>query len=149
MVDDVSMVSYKSNGDVKYRINDVNFVWNSKNWRQMIYVSKENSSIIFSRQYPNESNNLARAVREMLEDIASDYFEVENKWKVYSHVGSANIETDNEYLLYNDVSEGFGHKVIKNKFDIDIDKNINIHLGGLPKSITCPDEWIRESCEEL
>ena len=30
MVDDVSMVSYKSNGDVKYRINDINFVWNSK-----------------------------------------------------------------------------------------------------------------------
>ena len=102
-----------------------------------------------TRQYPNESDNLAKAVREMFEDIASNYFGVENKWKVYSCVGSAEIETDNESLLYNDVREGFGHKVIKNKLDIDIDKNIMIHLGGKPKSITCPDGRIYESCENL
>ena len=34
MVDEVSMVSYKSNGEVKYRINGENFNRNSKNWRQ-------------------------------------------------------------------------------------------------------------------
>ena len=115
----------------------------------MIYISKENSSIIFSRQYPNESDNLAKVVREMFEDIVSDYFGVENKWKVYSNVEGANIETDNEELLYNDVNNGFGHKVVKNKFDIDLDKDITIHLGGLPKRITEPDEIIYESCEEL
>lgn len=149
MVDEVSMVAYKCNGEVNYNINNQKFKWNSKNWRQMIYVSKENSATIFSRQYPNESDNIARAVREMYEDIACNYFNVENTWKVYSNVEAANIETDNEVLLYNDVNNGFGHKVVKNKFDKDIDKDIMVYLGGRPKSITCPDERLTEGEEDL
>lgn len=147
MVDDVSLVSFKSNGEVNYKISGQNFRWNSKNWRQMIYMSKENSTIIFSRQYPNSSDEMSQKIREILEEVVCEYYNVENKWKKYSNVEAANVETENEDLLYNDVNNDFGHTVVRHKYDKDLKVHTDIYLGGKPKRVT-DMRYNIEGCED-
>lgn len=149
MVDNTSLVAYRSNGEVDYRFEGTNFKWNSKNWRQMIYMAENNSTIIFSRQYPNESNELARNIRGTFEEVVSNYFDAENTWKVYNNVDQANVEVSNVELLYNDINNGFGHKVVKNKFDKDLNNPTHIQLGRYPKRVGDMRSFIESDCEDI
>ena len=135
MNDKVSLVSYRSNGEVPYTFAGISFKWNSKSWRQMIYMSENSSTIIFSRQYPNESAQTTEKIRHLFEEQVSKFYGVDNCWKIFSNVSACGVSTDNVGVLYNDVSNGFGHKVAKNKADINFDKEELINLGVTPKKV--------------
>lgn len=132
LFDKTSLVSYVSDKKVHYP-QRYEFDWNSKSWRQMIYMSEHSSSIVFSRQYPFDSDSYIKAVRSMFEEKVSNFFGAENKWKLYGHVDRANVEVykDEDWsTLYNDVAEGFGHKVVRNKQDINIGDFDSILIGS-------------------
>ncbi len=118
MFDETSLVSYVSRKKVKYAYK-IPFEWNTKSWRQMIYKSKNSSVTVFSRQYPYNSDEIAKEVRSFFEEKVTSYFNSKNSWRIYSHVDSINVDVDNhDYaLLYNDIDNGYNHKVVKAKDD--------------------------------
>ena len=136
MNDKTSLVAYSANGMVDYTRYERPFTWNSKKWRQMIYVSEESSTTVFSRQYPCESTEMSKGVRLLWEKYIDKYFNISFVWKVFNHRNDANIEVEKKCCtLYNDVGNGFGHKVIKNKADINYDEKENIYIGDTIRAI--------------
>lgn len=131
MVDKTSLIAYASRKDVNYPF-EFPYKWNTKNWRQMIYMSTESSTTVFSRQYPYDSDELSREIRQMFEEKICSFFNSENKWKVYSNKRECDLSVQkNDYaLLYNDVDEGFRHKVIKAKDDEKYNFSEVICIGG-------------------
>lgn len=148
MNDSASLVAYRSKGLYEYKKNDKKFKWNSKNWREMIYVSRNNSAIVFSREYPTYSEELARAVRTMLENVISNYFKGNNNWKLYRSDSNANIEvrTDGSDLIYNDVREGFDHRAVRAKDDREFDSFIEMTIGAPVRSIS-DDGFLEDESE--
>lgn len=83
LFDSSSLVAFLSNRpDSIYNLQKYNFVWNSKSWRQMIYLSVNNNNAIFSREYPQNYSNeeLSKTVRGLLESTISDFCSIENRW---------------------------------------------------------------------
>lgn len=148
MIDRTSLVAYRSNVNVEYLECGKKFEWNSKNWRQMIYVSEHNSAMVFSRQYPNENWQIAKAVRVLLENKVSEYFtNSANKWKVYNNVCDCDVEVEKDEwaLLYNDVYEGYTHKVVKAKDDISTGRS-TIIIGS---EVVWEDEHLEDGEDSL
>lgn len=133
MNDETSLVSYRSSGIVEYK-KEKNFKWNSKSWRQMIYMSQENSAIVFSRQYPNggENDDLSKEIRKLLEEKVSEFFGGSHKWKIFKRCDDGNVAVvkGTDSRVYNDVSSGYSHRLIKAKDDIDYDKSATIYIGA-------------------
>ena len=121
MNDATSLVAFRSENDMEIKVADKKIKWNTKNWRQMIYMSETNSSIVFSRQYPYDSDEVTKNVREMFEKYVSDFFGGSNKWILYHHQDRANVKVERGCgdLLYNDVAHQYGHKVIRAKDDTE------------------------------
>ena len=125
MHDKTSLVGFSSNGKTKYTGEYRDFEWNNKKWREMIYVSEENSAVAFSRQYPYYEEKYSKVLRELFETTYSNYFNVEDKWliinnsKKYLNVVHYEHDTGDNPLLYNDISNGYDYKVAINKSDID------------------------------
>lgn len=133
MFDYCTFVSFTSNKDTTYTNCNMPFTWNSKGWRQMVYSARKSSATVFSRQYPYNSDELSKYVRETYEELVCKYFNCESKWKVFQSEMSADVDvfrTDDVENLYNDVKEGYGHKVVKNKADIRYDEEIGIPIGS-------------------
>lgn len=76
MVDKSTLVAYRCNAKQSYKYNyfGIKFEGNSKLHRQLIYFDKNTCSAIFSRQYPNPSQELSKEIRTLLEEIVSGYF---------------------------------------------------------------------------
>lgn len=131
MFDETSLVAFTSTKEVEYN-TQFPFKWNTKNWRQMVYISKESSSMAFSRQYPHNSEKVEKSVRHILEEIVSDFYGAENKWKLYSRQQKANISVDRGSctLIYNDIGHGTNHKVVRNKQDANFKVYEDIIIGA-------------------
>lgn len=87
MLDDSTLIAFKHNGAEQiYNINNYKFSGNSKSWRQCIYVDKNSSSIIFSRQYPVNIEMVEKEVRKFLEDKIAEYKNIKNAWVISSSV---------------------------------------------------------------
>ena len=133
MFDKVSLVGFASNRISKYHYYR-DFEWNSKSWREMIYVSENNSAMTFSRQYPNQVDKYSDTLRNVMEDAFSKYFEVPNKFLIIKgqekYMGVRDNEDD---LLYNDVQHRYPFSQVINKYDAD-KCCYDINLGGnIPK----------------
>jgi hypothetical protein len=116
MLDEATLISYKYSGeDTNYNYHGYEFVGNSKSWRQCVYYDKNTSSILFSRQYPDIIDNVAKALREMMEAKVSEYLCIENIWGI-KHNDSHKYYEKGSKLLYHDVMEGAGtHCQVTNK----------------------------------
>ena len=129
MFDETSLVSYSAGDKVRYSF-EIPFEWNSKKWRQMIYVSKDSSATAFSRQYPNSNEQITKEVRNFFEEVFCEYFKVENKWKVYNHVSNGSVIVENHSLVYNDIKNDYPHKLIKNVNDFKYNLADRIDIGN-------------------
>lgn len=84
--DEGTIVAFASSGKLyEYDLLDEGkylFQWNSKLWRQMVYMNYSENSMIFSREYPQDyrNNAIALAVRELLEKTISDFTQTPNVW---------------------------------------------------------------------
>jgi hypothetical protein len=108
MIDSTTMIGFKYSGeDVKYKYHNYEFMGNSKTWRECVYYDRDTSSVIFSRQYPDEINSVSELLRKMIEDIVSEYLGVKNIWKI-KHNKSEEFYEEGSQLLYHDVAQGAG-----------------------------------------
>lgn len=111
MCDDVSAIAYRTDGEqYKYEFNKRSIMAESKAWRQMVFINKDLSYFIPSRQYPFRSEILTKIIREMVEEVickdvrevAEEKDETEtNKWKVSRRCGENkrfvyDVNDDNE-----------------------------------------------------
>lgn len=90
MRDDVTMVAYICNDKVyKYGNEDSRFSMNSKRWRQLVILNKNNCSIAFNRDYPNGAvdDNMRESVRLFVEGIVSSYAKSGDTWNVFAPGG--------------------------------------------------------------
>lgn len=140
MIDETSLVAYRSETQNIYN-GKFPFEWNSKRWRQMVYVSKKSSIMAFSRQYPNENSTLAKEIRVLLEDVMSKYYGSENAWRLTTDLRrlDAWVERGDNAPLYNDIDNGYNHKAVKAKDDIMQDKE-RIVIGDKVQVFNGSDE---------
>lgn len=92
MCDNVSAIAYKTDGEqYKYEFNGRSIFAESKNWRQMVFIHPTKQYFISSRQYPYNTELIAKIVREMIEEKIDNCKEIEedntvsdenNRWKV-------------------------------------------------------------------
>ena len=94
MLDENTMVSYKTNTkEYEYNIHGVNFKWNSKHLRRLVFFDKNTCKMGFSRLYPASEDNsnpikeFKKSSRELLEKAVSDYLKIPNEWE-YSSDGN-------------------------------------------------------------
>lgn len=109
MMDDSSIVAYVHNGS---EADYGEFSHNSKNWRQMLYISPKDGLCVFSRQYPREDNYAVNELYEIIGGLFAEQLDVEKKWKIETSCGGyedeilGNIEDDG--LHYGDLHSGYG-----------------------------------------
>jgi len=128
MFDKTSLVGFSSRGLVEYNEYYKKFNWNNKMWREMIYVSENNSATVFSRQYPFTDDKYSKALRQLYEDQFSSYFGVSNKWVITKDNNKyIDVQEDCD-LLYNDVKNGYNYTAVINKQDNKKDK-VNCYIG--------------------
>jgi len=116
MIDPTSVVTFKhGDKDYLYNFDGLRFEGNSKSWREMAYVDKNTSSIIFSRQYPNQSEVVCKAIRNLLEKEIAEYIHKEDKWyhAANSHRGYMVVSD----CMYHDMDNGYdSHQVYHKNF---------------------------------
>lgn len=76
-----------------------------KRWRQFIHYNHKTKQVIFSKNYPYYSRQLSILTREILEELISSYFDIENKWMVLRKIKAikAGVIDVGETFDYNDV----------------------------------------------
>lgn len=116
LLDDATMIAYRDNGkEYDYNFYNLKFKGNSKSWRQCIYFDKSTCSMIFGRQYPNNIQNITKAIRVHLEDLVVNYIKApRNLWTVLSKNILGDYEDVNE-LHYSDVENDYDYKFVKLK----------------------------------
>lgn len=135
MFDTTSFVNYSSTNMVKHTTDKRGeklknpFEWNSKNWRQMAYSSPSSSVTVFSRQYPNDSEEKSKIVRKMFRDLYCAYFNCPNKWSVSKDLSKTEVKRKHQNL-YNDVNGSHECKVIRNKEDAKFSANVTIDIAS-------------------
>lgn len=137
MFDEVSMIAYVSSNVRLYESMssgkiEFPFECNSKQWRQMIYLSKNNSAVVFSRQYPFSSEEIGKNIRELWEKMYSDFYKIENSWCVTRNIEvlSGNVvKNQHNPYVYNDVACGFEYVVASNKKDMKRKETGEIAIG--------------------
>ena len=120
MCDSASMIAFRHSIEkvtMKFWKNNVEI--NSKNWRQMIWVSKEMDIFVASRQYPAKSDETTQKARELLETTIDSYKKKkgETSWvhskdqgKIKSSVADYNSYkhiSDLRTMHYNDMLQGY------------------------------------------
>lgn len=165
MCDPSTIVTYRHSDEmVEYKIGTSKFKEYSKNWRQLIYLDTNSWGFACSRQYPFTDTDLAKNMREFMEEVISEYLNIENKWK-YKRIADEDklnrlitITTfNNERLSYNDIlhrGEGiFAYNTVLNNaqnLHFNVDSNPicpicgerEIHYSGLPMCRNCKSEVI-------
>lgn len=143
MCDEVSLIAFRHDGKLyDYTVNRQKFQAYSKNWRQMIWMSKTLDSFIASRQYPVYKEEISKLVREMLEEQGADDAteNQENKWihtssdtRLQSKV--RDNDTDGHILHYNDILHGYNGDLCYKKDKASEERSI-IVVGSNP---VCPN----------
>ena len=155
MCDNVTAIAYRhSPEEVEYSINNTKFKEFSKNWRQCIYIDIYNGNFVTSRQYPIFNENIAKIIREMLEEKVCKYFNIENSWKInrnnnfikqymrdYDVEDEDNWESTNA-LHYNDIWNDFEGSIATNK-TTNIEETA-IYVGDEPICPVCGNEHITD-----
>jgi len=114
LLDDTTVMSYKYNGkQVPLTRRNYKFEGNDKSWRQCIYLDKNTSGAIFGRQYPSDSTEISKEVRDFLESVLSEYLGIENTWKVSGNCQVGYV--DHSSCLYHDILHGYRGKAISHK----------------------------------
>lgn len=135
MFDKTSLVGFSSVGMVDYTDRYRPFTWNNKMWREMIYVSEENSAMVFSRQYPFDDERFSSVLRQLMEQAYSRYFNANNKWlRTTRNDKYIKINSTGD-LLYNDVKNGFDYIAIINKQDKN-KKRVTCDIGSQLKHLS-------------
>jgi len=135
MLDDATMIAYRENGkEYQYNYYNLKFKGNSKSWRQCIYFDKASCSMIFGRQYPNQINDITKAIRVHLEDIVAEAIKAPNNiWRVLNN-SMDGIYEDDCSLHYSDVDEGYDYKFVKLK---DSTKEAFFYVGYEAPCLMC------------
>ena len=135
MFDKTSLVGFSSVGMVDYTDRYRSFTWNNKMWREMIYVSEENSAMVFSRQYPFDDERFSGVLRQLMEKKYSTYFNAHNTWFSTTNSNKYIDVIGKTDLLYNDVKNGFNFKAIINKQDAN-KKQVRCEIGSQLKHLS-------------
>jgi hypothetical protein len=115
MCDDTTLIAYKDKNEIfEYKHHGFSFKGNSKSWRQCIYFDKSTCSMIFGRQYPNDSDGVAKEVRLIMEEIASKYICQEDKWTFNSSIKDDTYEDISDFH-FSDVMNDYSFKFVKLK----------------------------------
>lgn len=109
MCDEDTLIGYRHSDKIyDYQINKVKFKEYSKNWRQVFYYDKGTHAFIASRQYPFNDENISKELRSMFEEVLSNKFGFDNKWKALKNSYSFNDRIDDKNNLhYNDISHEY------------------------------------------
>jgi hypothetical protein len=142
----------------QYNIDGIKFTGNNKSWRQCIYIDKKSSSIVFSRQYPSNNDTLSEAIRNLMENQISNYFNIENTWTIrknnHFNIKDVNTFYDVSGFHYSDVSTGsynFIEAKIKNTDNNNIKFNVGAEYSDMVclqcgEHITASDEYLCGNC---
>ena len=137
--DSTTIVSYlKQSSDC----NIYGVDWNSKKWRQLIFVDIQRFSAIYSRQYPNENEAIAEESRKLLNHAMIKYC----KANVHPNIGDNWIKsnkfdrvsfTEKSDLFFNDLSniEYRTYTFLK-----DIGNAPNVTIGDHVLCLNCSDD---------
>ena len=153
MCDGVTAIAYRHSPEqVEYVINNTKFKEFSKNWRQCIYIDNSNGNFVTSRQYPNQNENIAKIIREMLEEKLSKYFNIENTWKISrnnnyirKYMFDYDIDDIDDWedtcaLHYNDIWNDYEGAIIVNK-TTNVEET-RIYVGDTPICPVCGNDYI-------
>ena len=103
VLDTATAMAYKSNGTkYTYTLQGEGFDWNSKGWRQCVYISRDNGAAIFSNHYPYHCDELEDGIRQLYESTVSNYLSVENVWTKRNDSGEGFVEVETA-TIYNDL----------------------------------------------
>lgn len=149
MCDDVSLIAFRHDG----KLYDCSFQKqtakvHSKNWRQMIWLSKDFKQFIASRQYPNYSEEITKNAREMLEERINEFFGAENTW-VHTQKESKIKSLVSDYikggnvLHYNDMLHGYKGDLCYIKDSLNDDSGIVV--GSNPTCLICGKKTLLRS----
>lgn len=148
MCDDVSMIAFRHNNKLyDYQINNQKIQAHSKSWRQMIWINKELNLFFASRQYPNKIDEVAKAVREMLEEQIDNNITDEKNWihsedkSKMKRIITDRCELKSEILHYNDILYDFNADMCYKK-DIEL-KNNSVKVGSNPICPNCGLELMK------
>ena len=144
MTDSCSIVAYvKSNNDVEYDVNSIEFIHNSKKWRQMAYLDINTLSAVFSRQYPSDNENSAKVAREIIAGQYSKFLGIENKHTITRNMrrirGMVKDNNDNA-LHYNDIL--FIDREYTRLKMVEGGQNPNIIIGNVPLCPMCGERHL-------
>ena len=160
MCDDASIISFRHRKEEdEIVIGRTKIRAFSKSWRQMVYLNIDEKAFICSRQYPSQNVGAEKIVRETLEKILSDKFELPNVWKIkkdkydiqtYITDGKPPIaDYDDDYadaspLHYNDVLHGFDCIMVYNK-QLNNIKDVTIKIGSYPVCPICGESTLYDN----
>jgi len=136
MCDEATLIAYRDNNkSYNYDYFGFKFKGNSKSWRQCIYFDKDSCAMIFGRQYPNDSNDITKNVRELIEDVVSKYLYNENKWVIKSNEIDG-IYEDESNFHYSDVENDYDYKFARFK-NLEDPSQIKFEVGSNVKCVHC------------
>lgn len=157
MCDTVTAIAFRhSREQVEFVINRSKFMEYSKNWRQCIYIDKDNGNFVASRQYPREDETISKAVRTMLEEKISEHFNIENRWKTnrencfikkymrdYCYGADDDWDDDDgdRALHYNDIWHGYHGIMVYNSTNDSL-QDTDIPVGSAPICPICGERVI-------
>lgn len=133
MTDPSTAIAYMYDGYSEYEYNrgKLKSKWNSKEWRQCVYMSADSGSAIFSRQYPRENENVCKAVRSLYEATV-----MPNVTWGLRHNELPCTYSDDFHMAYHDVLEDYSYSSIR----IDRNDRTTMHVGGPVYCIHCGEE---------
>lgn len=144
MCDYVSVIAFRHSQEEEENININNTKVSalSKSWRQMVYIDLLSKAFITSRQYPSENLSSTKIVRNTIEKMLANAYELPHKWKtreIASTPAFSNFVFNNDDgrkypLHYNDLLNGFKGTIVCNS-ELDNANNIYMQIGSFP---TCP-----------
>jgi hypothetical protein len=160
MIDEATLIAYRDSNtnEIDFNIDGIKFTGNNKSWRQCIYIDKKSSSIVFSRQYPSNNDTLSEAIRNLMENQISNYFNIENTWTIrknnHFNIKDVNTFYDVSGFHYSDVSTGsynFIEAKIKNTDNNNIKFNVGAEYSDMVclqcgEHITASDEYLCGNC---
>ncbi len=131
MLDNHTIIAYRyGEKNVTYSMSNMKFSGNSKSWRQLIFVDKDNCSFITGREYPSAKEGLAKEVRLMLEHELETFLGRQDESWVVANNGSKEY-TEGSENLYHDVSSGYKYRTVYLK---DTNKTVRVQVG---KDVFC------------
>lgn len=155
MLDPHTTVSYVQNSElVEYRIAG-GHKWNSKKWRQIVFVDPEHSTFAQSRQYPSDNKGFNDGVYEIL---TTEVFPDTDFKKLSSEegtVGPSNsgwvldeVEGGGEELHYNDLIHYSCKRTFAFPKDMKFEDVPSIYVGAEVECICGCGEYV-EACNRL